>query len=417
MWYRISCLGIIIAGWAASTTFAVEPPAKATRHHPNSFSASFDHSNVCRDLFLAAAADDFDLQSAAVQQSIRDLRDTGQDAVTWMIRTRPQTPVIATDATRDHYDELIDQVAAQFNAAQSGLFWHTSLDSALSESQRTGRPILSLRLLGKLNQEQTCANSRFFRSSLYPNPWVSDLMKQGFVLHWQSVRDVPMVTIDLGQGRKLVQPITGNSAHLVLDSTGRPLDVMPGLVSADRFTQWLRSAIDLADQVDGSTDHQAVAKIAAFHRRRAAQRRSECPLAIRPGQPVRDINPLDPRWIQFAKTEAEQSTSTAAVQPLAEAAMITTVGKAVAEAPLLRAIPAENPLTARDTVLNLFVLQTCIDDHFSTAKDILDVPQLTSWIYADVFLMPLDDPWLGLSLPPRIVALRNGGRIEPDTVQ
>ena len=41
-----------------------------------------------------------------------------------------------------------------------------------------------------------------------------------FVLHWQSVRPVPKVRIDFGNGRTLEKTLTGNSLHLVLDSDG-----------------------------------------------------------------------------------------------------------------------------------------------------------------------------------------------------
>ncbi len=58
------------------------------------------------------------------------------------------------------------------------------------------------------------------------------------MLHWQSVRPVPRVTIDFGDGRKLERTLTGNSAHYVLASDGTPLDVLPGLYSPLAFQQW-----------------------------------------------------------------------------------------------------------------------------------------------------------------------------------
>ena len=66
----------------------------------------------------------------------------------------------------------LDAVAAQKDAWASGLYWYTDLDAAKAEAQRTGRPILSLRLLGTLDTEFSCANSRFFRTVLYPNAQV-----------------------------------------------------------------------------------------------------------------------------------------------------------------------------------------------------------------------------------------------------
>jgi hypothetical protein len=89
------------------------------------------------------------------------------------------------------------------------LRWHESFDDARAEARRRGRPILSLRLLGRLDEELSCANSRFFRAMLYPDPTVQRVLENGFVLHWRSVRPVPVVTIDFGDGRSLVRTLTG----------------------------------------------------------------------------------------------------------------------------------------------------------------------------------------------------------------
>ena len=53
------------------------------------------------------------------------------------------------------------------------LHWFTDLRLASAEAQRTRRPILSLRLLGRLDEELSCANSRFFRKLLYPDPAIN----------------------------------------------------------------------------------------------------------------------------------------------------------------------------------------------------------------------------------------------------
>ena len=58
-----------------------------------------------------------------------------------------------------------------------GLYWYTALAYAKHASQATGRPILSLRLLGTLDTEYSCANSRFFRTALYANENVSKYLR------------------------------------------------------------------------------------------------------------------------------------------------------------------------------------------------------------------------------------------------
>src|SRR6185369_13139459 len=83
--------------------------------------------------------------------------------------------------------EALDAVAAQRDAFASGLFWYTDLAAAQDAARRDGKLVLSLRLLGRLDEEYSCANSRFFRTLLYPDPSVASYLKAHFVLHWQSV--------------------------------------------------------------------------------------------------------------------------------------------------------------------------------------------------------------------------------------
>src|SRR5688572_7567902 len=104
--------------------------------------------------------------------------------------------------------EAIDQIGGQRSCNVSRLYWYSELSEAQAEAVRTGRPILSLRMLGRLTDEFSCANSRFFRTTLYSNEQVSDYLRDNFVLHWQSVRPVPRVTIDFGDGRVLERTLT-----------------------------------------------------------------------------------------------------------------------------------------------------------------------------------------------------------------
>ena len=231
------------------------------------------------------------------------------------------------------------------------LNWYTDLAAAITEARRTQRPILSLRLLGRLDQELSCANSRFFRRMLYPEPRIQRVLRERFVLHWESVRPVPIVTIDFGNGRKIVKPITGNSVHLVLDMYGRPVDALPGLVTPDVFLQQLEIAYALS-RVDRK-------QLAAEHER----------LLRTPRPPIRPSR--------------------------AVAASQIAMTKHVVEAPLLRAVVP--PIVEADTAVNL-ELHARIRTTFAR-HTVWTIETLVAWIYRDLFLMPPDDPMLGLDVP------------------
>src|SRR5262249_9198830 len=119
----------------------------------------------------------------------------------------------ALDPALERVSHALDAVGAQRDNWAQRLYWYTDLDKAEAAAKATGRPILSLRLLRRLDEELSCANSRFFRTALYANERVAYIMQNRFILHWQTVRPVPTVTIDFGDGRRIERTITGNSLH------------------------------------------------------------------------------------------------------------------------------------------------------------------------------------------------------------
>ncbi len=144
-----------------------------------------------------------------------------------------RTPLDAPEAAG--LRQVLDAVARQRDAYACGLYWYTDMEAAKAEAKRTGRLILSLRLLGHLDEEYSCANSRFFRTVLYANTEVSKELHDHYILHWKSVRPAPLITIDMGDGRRIKRTITGNSIHYVLNARGEVLDALPGLYGPKAF--------------------------------------------------------------------------------------------------------------------------------------------------------------------------------------
>jgi hypothetical protein len=244
----------------------------------------------------------------------------------------------------------LDALCAQRDAHTSLLYWHTDLDAARAEARRARKPILSLRLLGRLDEELSCANSRFFRATLYPDPVVNALLRDRFVLHWRSVRPVPVVTIDFGDGRRLVRTLTGNSVHLVLDADGRPRDAIPGLYSAPGFARALAPHAGVAFPVDART----------------------------PAPPVLDVR-----------------AATGLPSTRADVAGGLALTKRMVEAPILNGVRELFATIAEDEARNERALRPRIRARLRAAPR-EDADALTTWIYREVFRTPDDDPWLGL---------------------
>jgi len=136
----------------------------------------------------------------------------------------------------------LDTVAMQKDVYTSHLFWYTDLEEAKRAAKAQNKPILSLRLLGNLNEEFSCANSRLFRAILYSNAEISKYLRDNYILHWRSVRPAPRITIDFGDGRKIERTITGNSIHYILDADGNIIDAIPGMYSPVKFLGYIKKA-------------------------------------------------------------------------------------------------------------------------------------------------------------------------------
>lgn len=410
-------------------------------------------------------------------EAIAALRDAGpqglKELVTQRNELKDQLATAEQAAAETLLDELkkldaaIDEVGGARYCSSSQLYWFTDIAKAKAEAERTNKPILSLRMLGKLTEEFSCANSRFFRTTLYANQQISATLRDKFVLHWESVRPVPRITIDFGDGRKLERTVTGNSIHYVLDATGRPLDGLPGLYGPAAFHAWLHSAADLAKQYQATPAEQRDNFLCEYHRaqlakvdeqfrhdlvrvqlnRELAVQRTQSPVQAQSQSPppaaaaagiaapkrraeigiIREVAAErtlpattsqldDATWQQLAALHAPDSqldsTSIALIRsenPSAVQAGRLAVTKAFVEDPLARLVRTFQSSIALDTVRNEYVLHRKLHEWYANNEADSDLFRLNERVYAELFLTPSSDPWLGLMTPNTYTALQDNG--------
>jgi hypothetical protein len=245
----------------------------------------------------------------------------------------------ASEVERARLRPLIDQVARQRDAWVSRLFWYDDVERAKEAAAASGRPILSLRMLGKLDEDLSCANSRFFRTALYANAELSKYLREHFVLHWSSERPVPVLTIDYGDGRKVVRTVTGNSIHYVLDSSGRVVDALPGLYGPAAFRAQLELAEAAAQDTAELSDSERVEPVRELHRValiRASGLWSEDATAAGHGQ----LSGLLPGYSEDDAREARGGP------PSALRAVPIAVTKAIVEAPVIERFVPDGGVSA-----------------------------------------------------------------------
>ena len=410
---------------------------------------------------LARRATSADVSDSA--RAIAALRELGPAGLYALRQVHAQeidrqiaNPLVAATPEWQRLSLALDAVSQQKDSYLSGLYWYTDFDQAKAAARATGKPILSLRLLGKLNEEFSCANSRFFRTILYSNEEVARTLREKFILHWRSERPAPRVTIDFGDGRKLERTLTGNSIHYILDSDGRPLDALPGLYGPAAF---LRSLAQVDD---------------AFKNSNEASNDSVTPAMSR--YPVARLNAINVAWLSdIQKTGGKTPDGIRVVQdqsgaPTAIEVAALAMTKRVTEFTILRSMIAggealgavtdeatwkkiaflhlaDAQLDARsigliqrqtqkalmadgaektnralaelvqklqmnialDTVRNEYLLHNKLYGWLIGDQRRSNVDALNKKVYAELFLTPASDPWLGLYSPETYVALEGGG--------
>jgi hypothetical protein len=367
--------------------------------------------------------------SAAIDQ-LRAAGPAGLDALFNVYADRLPNAIRATrDPDREKIRAAFDTVAQQRDAYASHLYWYTDLREAEAAARAAGKPILSLRLLGKLNEEYTCANSRFFRTTLYPNAEVSRYLREHFILHWQSVRPVPRITIDMGDGRRIERTIAGNSIHYILDAAGNPIDALPGLYGAKAFIAGLDHAVAAEQQAAKLTGTEREQFLKNYHSTRLAEivQQWSADLAKVNQSTVNASNrgdldaiTTDTDWQKITALHADQGvldfSSTRLIQfkqpPTATAATIITASKRAVETPMVRMLRNLQHSIAEDTVHNEYQMHARIHEWFVAGDAPQNLAALNSKIYAELFLTPNSDAWLGLAPADTYSALDNAGLIQ-----
>jgi hypothetical protein len=315
---------------------------------------------------------------------------------------------------RDALEHAIDACAGQKYAAHSRLFWYRDLGEAEAAARASDKPILSLRMLGRLDEDSSCANSRFFRVALYADRELSQFLRDNFVLHWSSERPVPQVTIDFGDGRQLHTTLAGNSAHYVLDSDGRPIDVLPGLYSAEAFRRELEVVLPLARSSPKLADDERAAEIAQMHEQHDVNFETaelsvvNAPIAAPPSAP--GIVPAE------GVTMTKFTVEIGLVSAMFPSGNPSAAGKVTLDASSLALFErlAPHGLTraqldsmranfersiAADTQNNERNLRPRIHELMASGGSMLSFEPLNEAIYSEVFLTPRSDAWLGLDRP------------------
>ncbi len=417
------------------------------------FSTQLSLANESAAMLARKAVSSDAKESTAAIEELRALGPAGLEALLTQhaheIDRHIANPKLAVDSDWQRITRALDLVGQQKNNFISGLYWYTDLEEAKKAATESGKPILSLRLLGNLTDELSCANSRFFRTVLYPNAQIRDVLRDRFVLHWKSVRPAPRITIDFGDGRKLERTVTGNSIHYVLASDGYLIDAIPGLYGPTAFLRSLQDSETLSKSVAGKSPAARNGLLDNYYRDRVNK------IQLAWLAEVRNLGGTVPRGLIVTKDKNGEALS---IAPLA-------VTKAAIEIPAIRSMTgasealaqvtdenlwkriaeghmsdamlddrskalirrqnpslSENDMSrmlykfwesiALDTVRNEYLMRTRLYARMVQAYNRVNLEKFNDDVYANLFLTPRSDPWLGLLSADVYAGIDNGGVID-----
>ncbi len=257
----------------------------------------------------------------------------------------------------------------------------------------------------------------------FSHPEFAKFVQDRFEPTWESVRDVPRISIDfggVGGARRLERTLHGNIATFVVLPDGLVADVIPGLYDRETFRARLTASADMAERiarlspelrVDAVRNHHKAelarltapaATITADVRKRVVERPVE--RAVSTDTPEVPLTPeaLAARAarLRILMRSVSKSGIEDLIQPIEPLDMTRTDSKFRIEKPVEAALPRLNPLhpapdLTRDTENNEKNRRPAVH-RLLAGYSPFTVSGLSGQVYAEILGTDLTDPYLGL---------------------
>ncbi len=237
------------------------------------------------------------------------------------------------------------------------------------------------------------------------------MIHESFEPVWESVRPVPILTLDFGNGHTITRTLHGNVVTSVCTADGKTLDALPGLYETKTFIEQLNQLWLLHGWLEKKPAAERESAWSNYHRTQCEALKKNLP----PGQ----FTAMDPSkmrversakrlMISFVPPQAEKVAPDKKEAPKAKADR----GKGRVELPAKTLLTAsgsmESPVRperdrdvsqwkelVQDTQMNETLRRLAIHVKFSSGAPSTPAG-LTRWLYAEVLHADLDDPYLGL---------------------
>jgi hypothetical protein len=219
---------------------------------------------------------------------------------------------------------------------------------------------------------------------LFSQERVATTINQTFEPVWESVRPVPIVRIDFGDGNVLTRTLHGNILTSICTADGQVLDALPGIYEEQVYLDQLKQLRLLAQAAAKQPAKDRDAWIKAYHQRQAeAIKKNQNPEVF---VEQAKIVPITKRLIERpVEIVLQPQPQVAPPAPPAQEKAATVVKE---DAVLWKAL-------LEDTQLNEKTRRRQIHELLAD-KGLVKPDKVTKPIYKDVLHADLDDPYLGL---------------------
>lgn len=205
---------------------------------------------------------------------------------------------------------------------------------------------------------------------LFSNRQIAQFINDNFEPVWQSVRPVPTIKIDFGNGKVARRTLHGNIATYVCTSTGTVLDVLPGLYQPSTYLDDLMQFRLLSRYFN----EKGQAELVNYHIKQAHSLESR----FKPCRLVAFKN-----HVQLLEPQGTVPRLAINLDPTRECPDLTSP----------EAIRAWQALTAETMYNDTF---RRLQIHKKLVAGGATAEQLTTWLYKEVLHTDLNDPYLGL---------------------
>ncbi len=217
---------------------------------------------------------------------------------------------------------------------------------------------------------------------LFSSDGVAQYINENFEPVWESVRPVPLVTIDFGNGHTITRTLNGNIATQVCTADGQVLDILPGVYTAEVYRKQLEQLVLLHQYVMAARIGRPDVRLKDYHEQQASLLGKNQPRAV------------------FMQIEGGPSILgiERTVQLVVGGRSNRGVARRVEATP---PVPPSDKLAgwkelAEDTRINETVRRLQI--HRKLAESGKVQPRdITKWLYKEILKADLDDPYLGLT--------------------